>query len=148
MTNAAILYECKWHAIRQAVENCMTVWYDRKTSAVSTSEVSCGVRILHTTYIHRYIHYVQDNDITWRVNVNDTKQCGLRRSQNKGKIHFTWKQPNKEVMETIKPSDRMYQKHQKFVQQIISALHGTVHWELPYFLLYTYFSYRAKREMA
>jgi len=45
-------------------------------------------------------------------------------------------------METIKPSDRMYQEKQKFVQQIISALHGTVLWEL------LYFSYTVKREMA
>lgn len=37
-------------------------------------------------------------------------------------------------METIKPSDRMYQERQKFVRQIITALHGTVHWNLLYFL--------------
>jgi len=43
-----------------------------------------------THYLHptRYIHYVQDNDITWRVNVNGTKQCGLRISQNKDKYIF------------------------------------------------------------
>jgi len=36
-------------------------------------------------------------------------------------------------METIRPSDRMYQEHQKFVQQI-SALHGAIHWKLLYFI--------------
>lgn len=36
-------------------------------------------------------------------------------------------------METIKPSYCMYQEHQKFVQQIISALDGTVHCQLLHF---------------
>jgi hypothetical protein len=70
----------------------MPLWYERKTSAVSTTrhQVRCGVRILHTTYIQLDIYkYVQDNDITWRVTVNRTKQCGLRRLKNKDKIHVT-----------------------------------------------------------
>jgi hypothetical protein len=46
---------------------------------------------------------------------------------------FTWKQLHKEVMETIRPSDRMYHEHQKFVQQI-SAVHGAIQWKLLYFI--------------